>query len=64
VLPVWVENGSVGVFPVVGIAKMAASVTGGSTRKRESDFPLRSEVVGCRLSVGPEVQSGNSGITA
>ncbi len=40
---------------------MTPSVARGSTWKCKSDFPLRSAAVKCRLSVGPEVQSGNSG---
>jgi len=37
-----------GSFGVLGIGKMAPCVAGGSTRKRESDFPLRSEAVAYR----------------
>ena len=58
---VWVENGSVWVYWVLGIGKMAPSVAGGSTLKLQSDLPLRSEAVRCILAVGPEVDNGNSG---
>ena len=59
--PVCVESGSVLVFGFWGKAKMAQSVARGSTWKWKSDFPLRTAAVGCNLSVGPQVQSGNSG---
>jgi len=58
---VWVENGSVWIYSVLGIGKMAPSVTDGSARKSDFDFPLWSEAVGCRLSVGPEIDNGNDG---
>jgi hypothetical protein len=59
---VWVENGSVGVFRVLRIGKMAPSVAGGSTQKFQSDLPLRSEAVGCILAVGLKVNNGNPGL--
>ena len=58
---VWVENGSIWVYWVLGIGKMARSVAGGSTHKLQSDFPFRSEAVERILADGPEVDNGNPG---
>lgn len=58
---VWVENGSVWVYWVLGIGKTAPSVAGESTQKPQSDLPLPSEAVRRILAIGSEVQSGNSG---